>query len=498
MKIQQLGFRLLQLVVLWIVFGAGIGFALNWGHSPTAYAGRQSFFEPKTPGALSSMNTLYMVKDILAGSGSSEPTFGVVANDTLFFVPSNIRPLQLWKSDGSDAGTSFISFLNNGWFTEGSPVNVGGTVYFMIRNGQQVYEDELWKSDGTITGTLKVTNNTICSTGICLAYAGKTVYFSAKDQEHGLELWKTDGTPEGTVMVKDINPGSASSNPLYFYNLNEVIYFGSNDGVHGGELWKTDGTPEGTVMVKDINPGSASSIPGPYDWSFIMGSQNKLFFTARTPQAGMELWTSDGTITGTVMLKDINPGPGDSVAGLLTDLDGTLYFGANDGTAGGEIWKTNGEPQGTEMVKDIYPGSTGSNPSDMVVLNHFLYFRADDGVHGRELWKSDGSANNTAMVQDINSDQMGYPYLISSDPMYLTVFHRSLYFVAQYDWHQNTAVYQLDPDSLPTALINTKDPRVLAHNGQTKLFFSINDGVHGTELWALQFPRTIFLPSIMR
>ena len=54
------------------------------------------------------------------------------------------------------------------------------------------------------------------------------------------------------------------------------------------------------------------------------------------------------------------------------------------------------------MVKDINPGLGDSGPSDLTNVNGTLYFQADDGVHGFELWKSDGTAAGTVMVKDIN------------------------------------------------------------------------------------------------
>ena len=55
-------------------------------------------------------------------------------------------------------------------------------------------------------------------------------------------------------MVKDINPGSGGPDPYHLTNVNGTLFFAGNDGVHGRELWKSNGTAAGTVLVKDINP----------------------------------------------------------------------------------------------------------------------------------------------------------------------------------------------------------------------------------------------------
>src|SRR5215208_5196710 len=84
--------------------------------------------------------------------------------------------------------------------------------------------------------------------------AGDTLYFAATDGVHGQELWKSDGTAAGTVMVKDLLPGAAASDPTGFALLNGAVYFVAKPGATA-QLWKTDGTEAATTLVADSTPG---------------------------------------------------------------------------------------------------------------------------------------------------------------------------------------------------------------------------------------------------
>ena len=90
----------------------------------------------------------------------------------------------------------------------------------------------------------------------------------------------------------------------------------------------------------------------------------------------------------------------------------TLFFAASDGIHGSELWKTDGTASGTVLVKDIDPGSAGSNVKGIVNVNGTLYFSANDGTHGTELWKvrADGSV---VMVDDINPEKGKVRVLVS-------------------------------------------------------------------------------------
>jgi ELWxxDGT repeat protein len=66
-------------------------------------------------------------------------------------------------------------------------------------------------------------------------------------------------------MVADVFAGVGGSSPAGLIAFGGRVFLtasdGANLGQHGTELWSTDGTPGGTVMVRDIAPGYQSSVP---------------------------------------------------------------------------------------------------------------------------------------------------------------------------------------------------------------------------------------------
>ncbi len=134
-----------------------------------------------------------------------------------------------------------------------------------------------------------------------------------------------------------------------------VVYFAANDAVHGTELWKSDGTEAGTVMVKDIDPDpNAFSSSSPAALANVDGT---LYFRARPSNpVGAQLWRSDGTASGTVQIAILNPA-GNSLAYSFTGVAGSVYFGATDGTHGIELWAMLGGTIGVDPQDQALPGS---------------------------------------------------------------------------------------------------------------------------------------------
>ena len=183
----------------------------------------------------------------------------------------------------------------------------------------------------------------------------------------------------------------------------------------GAMLLSTSGAQaaanRGAVLVKDIirvAPAAAAARPAtaaatcPYVGRAHRRRRHPLLCSADDGIHGKELWRSNGTLAGTRMVKDINPGSGLGTGAGSTAVGGTLYFSATDGVHGGELWRTDGTRAGTRMVKDIDPGS-GSGASEMTDVGGTLYFIADDGLHGAELWTSDGTEAGTTMVKEIRA-----------------------------------------------------------------------------------------------
>src|SRR5262249_55698385 len=103
---------------------------------------------------------------------------------------------------------------------------------------------ELWRSDGTDAGTSRVSDVRFGVPGYSPEILGSldgTLFFRADDWIHGNELWRSDGTEAGTQLVADIATASDDSVPKELTGVGGVLYFSAGDRMHGSELWRVAG-----------------------------------------------------------------------------------------------------------------------------------------------------------------------------------------------------------------------------------------------------------------
>lgn len=402
-------------------------------------AGGKAFFTANNGDDGASYNAELWVTDGTAGgtrltreintTGSSYAGGMVALGDRVLFGALGDAGPGLWSSDGGEARTVAVRIFAAPDFSSG-PYNLtllGDKVYFLVRTPA---DKQLWRSDGTTVGTVRVaTLPSSIYQPCCLVAVGDLLFFSAGNQAAGLEPWVSDGTEAGTHLLKDVRSGMGDSFPKNLTDVAGELYFTVGDTSNGFALWRSDGTEQGTVLVRRLSPETFN----PFDKSpeQLTSAGTKLFFVAFDAQAGNELWVSDGTEQGTRMIKNIALGfyagttkPNDSlIADIMPFGDGVLFI-ADDLTHGRELWYSDGTEGGTVMVKDINPGAIGSGAGAITMIGDVALFAASNGFDGVELWQTDGTPAGTVQVQDLA------PGVEGSQPFGFAVLGDQVLFVA--------------------------------------------------------------------
>ena len=323
----------------------------------------------------------HMLRDIDAAGGSSPGAFAVLRPGLAVFSAGDAAAgREPWVTDGTAAGTHRLADLLPG--TAGSdpydftPLGTGQAVFSATGTGRG---NGLWITDGTAAGTRPVPDVALSDPYGFFPLGDGRAVFQAATAATGTELWITDGSTAGTRLVKDIAPGPARSFPTAFTALGDgrVVFDAYSDAGYDREPWVTDGTAAGTQLLRDIWPGPAGSFPQ----GFTGLGDGRLVFAAETwsPELlGRELWITDGTAPGTRLLRDLWPGTlddaGDMAASgnpypFLALGQGRVIFGASDPAHGAELWTTDGTAAGTVLVADINPvPGQSSGPAYLTLL----------------------------------------------------------------------------------------------------------------------------------
>lgn len=484
----------------------------------TSSVGRELF---KTDGTA---DGTALVKNIASGSASSNPQVLTALGNMLMFQAFNpFGPSNLWRSDGTSAGTVPVGDA----ITQPEIYAWNNHVYFAGATATAVGDSELWRSDGTDAGTERVADifpGLSTSNPNSFTAFGDAIYFRADNGVNGVELWKSDGTTAGTALLKDINPGGPTTNstPGSFSEVNGKLLFTAAEPVNQRQLWETDGTAAGTQILALIAPPGGGSgfirsifrgdgilwacvrLSDGYEYiwksnataagtvlvdkieAFTQASDprsivkfgDSVLFSATDGVHGRELWISDGTPSGTRMLKELDPSANNGI-GVDTPIvvaGSRAYFVGTNGNLA-TLWYTDGTTAGTQSLGDLIPNYNGDLPSRLYVLkDDLILFKMDNGFTGSELWKTDGTLAGTSLVKDIVPGTFGSQFELPTrfgDEVFFSNFGE---------------LWKTDGTSAGTTLVKQFNltqqaflNELVSYNG--KLYIEVDDRVHGGEMY---------------
>lgn len=282
--------------------------------------------------------SISLVFDFEPGAGPGYPhSFEITDNYLYLRAHTTAYGDDLWRTDGT---TTTCLDLNPG-YADAMPWEFFGS-------GEQLFCQAVTATSGTLAGAeLVLINDTdvevIDIDPTSESYPQKfiqyqdKVYFIANTADFGVELWCSDGTATGTIRLTDFIPGPTSSFGMASFMIdaqrvfNDVLYFVASHPSYGSELFKYDGST--VSLAYDADPvldGDPSQL-FPFD--------DVLYFSAFTSTNGFELRAYNGASHG--LVGDINSDPLDASSSpeKLNRIGDDLYFFAVNDTLGKELFR---------------------------------------------------------------------------------------------------------------------------------------------------------------
>lgn len=287
------------------------------------------------------------------------------------------------------------------------------------------------------------------------------LYF-VKQNNYDYDLYVTDGTVPNTRILKNV------TQILNLVTFDNHVYFSYRDDNNGVEVWKTDGTVSGTIRVGILGGSGIAA------HNFVVAG-NKLFFASGStdvPFLNRLYVINAGSDTISLLnanLKDVESITkyNDKVVLHGTELETTSITR--------ELYISDGTQAGTYLLKDIKPGIAGSDPNYFVFFQNKMYFSAEDGTSGREIWVTDGTSAGTMLFKDLNPGLGDGINELSAG-----IYNGKMYFKG------NNKLWSTDGTVSGTNLF--MDIEISASNNfvvvNNKLLFLSSDFPSGSELWS--------------
>ena len=309
----------------------------------------------------------------LNGTCQYEEATYVSVGNRFFFTSIN----ELWVTDGSPSGVQLVKKLP-GWIMPNSLYEVNGSLYLSTGGFEKPVAGfrglELWRSDGTEVGTQLVKAFQSMELGAGLSLNGKFMFF-ANGPMFSTDLWISDGTVTGTTSLKSV--GYAQQPHIVLHD--GQAFFARSDIGDTTTLLKSDGTISGTVKVVEI-------IGSGYTLTSIKSVNGHLFVSVgygTKPSQLLHLNQSNNT------LEPFTPNTPPSfylTYYLPANWQGSTVFFIND-----QLWTTDGSITGTRKLLslplDLSDTFFNKDSLEENIVGWNLFFPGQDSVHGTELWR---------------------------------------------------------------------------------------------------------------
>lgn len=269
----------------------------------------------------------------------SEPSGLLQINDNIIFAANTGNGIEPHKYNLQTNSANMIQNINNNSgnsMIKNEFYKINNSIFYFATDNSNL---QLWTTDLATNTTSKVKDFNIYysnSNNIIAKILNNKLYFVFQQK-----LYVSDGTANGTIQITTItNVGN------YLYENNGYVFFFGNSANYGREIWKTDGSVAGTTVVKDINPGANSSIV--YGYEKMYQFNNKIVFIARDSNYNLGLWSTDGSSINTTSFYPL------ANNSIFYDFDfqnyDKLLFSVN-----GNLWKTDGTSVGTNLIYNNIP-----------------------------------------------------------------------------------------------------------------------------------------------
>ncbi|MES2688920.1 MAG: T9SS type A sorting domain-containing protein [Bacteroidota bacterium] len=305
-------------------------------------------------------------------------------NNALYFMADDfVNGIELWKTDGTAAGTVMVKEINpaKGMFDSKSEISqltvMGSNLYFFGNETSDEDSLQLWKTDGTTAGTHRIvsykTGNS--ETVNSLTAASAHVYYTVNRS-----IYKSDGTTAGTsLFLADCEPYHLTS------FKGEMLFQTTTTNPAMSHICITSNEARGYTVLKDVDPGVITlSISSTYYYPMNV-VEDKLYFNMSVVGPSSELWQTDGTITGTTLIKTYTQADGNLSNQQFVKHNGEVYFKTKL-NSDYFLNKTDGTSSGTVKLSTVGVEEI----ENLTSVDKVLFFTSEDdqpGQIGKELWK---------------------------------------------------------------------------------------------------------------